>query len=51
MNINRSGSQSSTQGPAEYFIGTVRIDPLFQATAPARTLGISIMFEPGARTA
>jgi quercetin dioxygenase-like cupin family protein len=51
MNIYRSGSQSSTQEPAEYFTGKVRIDPLFQATAPARTLGVSVMFEPGARTA
>ena len=39
------------KGPAEYFTGTVRIDPLFQAHDPARALGASVTFEPGARTA
>lgn len=34
MNIKGCGSQPSTKGPAEYFTGTVRIDPLFQADAP-----------------
>jgi quercetin dioxygenase-like cupin family protein len=51
MEIKRSGSQPSRSGPAEYFTGTVRIDPLFQATAPARAVGASVTFEPGARTA
>ena len=51
MDIKRSGSQSSAKGPAEYFIGTVRIDPLFEAHDPARTSGASVMFEAGARTA
>jgi quercetin dioxygenase-like cupin family protein len=51
MEIKRSGSQPSGKGPAEYFTGTVRIDPLFQAPAPARALGVSVTFEPGARTA
>jgi quercetin dioxygenase-like cupin family protein len=51
MDIKRSGSQPSGKGPAEYFTGTVRIDPLFQATDPGRTLGVSVTFEPGARTA
>jgi quercetin dioxygenase-like cupin family protein len=51
MDIKRSGSRPSTQGSAEYFTGTVRIDPLFEAHAPARTLGASVTFEPGARTA
>src|SRR2546426_74821 len=51
MNIKRSGSQPSTKGPADWFTGTVRIDPLFQANAPARTAGASVTFEPGARTA
>jgi quercetin dioxygenase-like cupin family protein len=50
MDIKRSGSQPSAKGPAEYFIGTVRIDPLFEAHDPARTLGASVTFEPGART-
>ncbi|MBW4444769.1 MAG: cupin domain-containing protein [Plectolyngbya sp. WJT66-NPBG17] len=51
MDIKRSGSQPSTKGLAEYFTGTVRIDPLFQANDPARTAGASVTFEPGARTA
>ncbi|MEG4493426.1 (R)-mandelonitrile lyase [Microcoleus sp. D3_18_C4] len=50
MDIKRSGSQPSAKGSAEYFTGTVRIDPLFQANDPARTSGASVTFEPGART-
>ena len=51
MEIKKSGSQPSTKGSPEYFSGTVRIDPLFQAPAPARVVGASVTFEPGARTA
>ena len=51
MEIKRTGSQPSNKGPADWFSGTVRIDPLFQATAPARVVGASVTFEPGARTA
>jgi quercetin dioxygenase-like cupin family protein len=51
MEIKRSGSQPSGKGPADYFTGTVRIDPLFQAPDPARARGASVTFEPGARTA
>lgn len=51
MEIKQSGSQPSAKGPAEYFTGTVRVDPLFPANAPARALGVSVTFEPGARTA
>ena len=51
MEIKRSGSQPSTKGPGEWFTGTVRIDPLFQAPDPARDAGASVTFEPGARTA
>ncbi len=51
MDIKRSGSQASTKGSAEYFTGTVRIDPLFQSKDPARAVGNSVTFEPGARTA
>ena len=51
MDIKRSGSQPSTKGPAEWFTGTVRIDPLFDAPPPARAAGASVTFEPGARTA
>ena len=51
MEITRNGSQPSNQGSADYFTGTVRIDPLFQTTEPARAVGASVTFEPGARTA
>jgi len=51
MDIKRSGSQPSRKPPAEYFTGTVSLDPLFQAPEPARASGASVTFEPGARTA
>ena len=51
MEIKRCGSQPASKGPAEFFTGTVRIDPLFQPPAPARTLGVSVTFEPCARSA
>ena len=51
MDIKRVGSQPSAKGPADWFTGTVRIDPLFSTSAPARVAGASVTFEPGARTA
>ncbi len=51
MEIKRNGSQMSVKGPSDWFTGTVRIDPLFQANAPARAVAASVTFEPGARTA
>jgi quercetin dioxygenase-like cupin family protein len=51
ITITRSGSQPFRKGPAEYFTGSVRIDPLFQANDPSRTSGASVTFEPGARSA
>ena len=51
MDIKRSGSHLSAEGPAEYFTGMVRVDPLFQAPHPGRAMGASVTFEPGARTA
>src|SRR5262245_26076956 len=51
MTITRAGSQPSAQGPADYFTGAVRIDPLVQAPDPARVFAASVTFEPGARTA
>ena len=51
MDIKRNGSQPSIKGPAEWFAGTVRIDPLFSAAEPGRVGGASVTFEPGARTA
>ncbi|MGA8182662.1 MAG: cupin domain-containing protein [Terriglobia bacterium] len=51
MEIKRLGSQPSEKGPADWFTGTVRIDPLIQAPEPARVMSVSVTFEPGARTA
>jgi len=51
MTIKRNGSQSSGKGPAEWFTGNVRIDPLHQADAPARVSVASVTFEPSARSA
>jgi quercetin dioxygenase-like cupin family protein len=51
MDISRAGSRSSDAGPADYFSGTVSVEPLFEAPAPARAVGASVTFEPGARTA
>jgi quercetin dioxygenase-like cupin family protein len=51
MEITRSGSKPSGKGPADWFTGTVRLDPLFAASNPARVAGTSVTFEPGSRTA
>ncbi len=51
MEIKRNGTQPSAKGPADWFTGTVRIDPLIQAAPPARVAAVSVTFEPGARTA
>ena len=48
MEIKKAGSQPSAKGPSEWFTGTVRIDPLISAPAPARAVGASVTFEPGA---
>ena len=51
MEITRAGSQPSGRGPADWFTGTVRIDPIVTAPAPARVAAARVTFEPGARTA
>ena len=51
MEIRRVGTQQSGKGSADWFTGTVRVDPLFEAPEPARVRGASVTFEPGARTA
>ena len=51
MDIKRAGSRPSTKGSADWFTGTVRLDPLFDSPEPARAAGASVTFEPGARTA
>lgn len=50
MTLHRAGSHPSQPGPADWFTGTVRIDPAFQAEAPGRVAGARVTFEPGART-
>ena len=49
--ISRAGSQPSVKGPAEYFTGNVRVDPLFSANDSAHFSGAYVTFEPGARSA
>jgi quercetin dioxygenase-like cupin family protein len=49
--ISRAGSQPSAKGPAEYFTGSVRVDPLFPAKDGAPFSGAYVTFEPGARSA
>ena len=51
MIIHRIGDRPSAAGAPEYFTGTVRLDPQFQSPEPARAMGASVTFEPGARTA
>jgi quercetin dioxygenase-like cupin family protein len=51
VEIKRSGSQPSSKGPADWFTGSVQIDPLFQTADPARAAAATVTFEPGARTA
>jgi len=51
MEIKLNGTQVPMKGPADWFTGTVRVEPLFQAAEPARVQGASVTFEPGARTA
>jgi len=51
MKIHPAGSRPSETGPADYFTGTVRMDPLISAPDPARLRGVTVTFEPGSRTA
>ncbi len=51
MNIQRTGTQPSAKGPADWFTGTVRIDSPFKGTDASRVTGATVSFEPGARTA
>ena len=51
MEIKRNGTRPSKKGPQDWFTGSVRIDPLFDAEEEARASGASVTFEPGARTA
>lgn len=51
MRIYRNGSRPSVKGPAAYFTGDVRIDPLFDPSEPGRTSAGQVTFAPGARSA
>jgi quercetin dioxygenase-like cupin family protein len=51
MKITRVGSRPSAKGPQDWFTGSVRIDPLFDANEARRAAGATVTFEPGARTA
>ena len=51
MEIKKAGTHSFTEGPADWFTGVVRIEPLFEAPEPARVRGATVTFDPGARTA
>ena len=51
MEISRNGARPSAEGPAAWFTGRVRIDPLFDPKVPARAGAAVVTFEPGARTA
>jgi quercetin dioxygenase-like cupin family protein len=49
--ITRAGAQASAAGPADYFTGRVRVDPVWAADASINTSGAWVTFEPGARSA
>lgn len=51
MKIKGSGETGSRKGPADWFTGTVWIDPLVEAEKPSRVRLVRVSFEPGARTA
>ncbi|WP_066736160.1 cupin domain-containing protein [Cupriavidus sp. D384] len=51
IKVTRPCQQASSDGPAAYFSGSVRIDSHFQAEGPARVGGATVTFAPGARTA
>jgi quercetin dioxygenase-like cupin family protein len=51
MEISRNGTRPSAKGPTEYFTGSVRVDPLFEAVEPTRASAALVTFEPGARSA
>ena len=51
MEIKKSGSQAPARTSADWFTGTVTINPLFQPSPPARAAGVHVTFEAGARTA
>lgn len=49
--ITPAGTQPSAAGPAEYFTGRVRVDPVWPASETINASGAWVTFEPGARSA
>jgi quercetin dioxygenase-like cupin family protein len=49
--IMRAGSQAASKGPAEYFTGNVRVEPLFPVNPSTPMSGHRVSFEAGARSA
>jgi quercetin dioxygenase-like cupin family protein len=49
--IIRAGAQPSAVGPAEFFTGRVRVDPVWPADEHINASGAVVTFEPGARSA
>ena len=51
MDIHTAIDRPTRKGPADYFTGTVWLDPIIEAPEPARVRALRVSFEPGARTA
>jgi len=49
--IVRAGTQPSLQGPADFFTGRVRVDPVWPANANIPAAAGLTTFEPGSRSA
>ena len=49
--ISPKGSRPSSKGAAEYFTGSVSVEPLFGAKETMPSTGGLVTFEPGARSA
>lgn len=51
QHISRHGEQPQVTGPAQWFTGNVRVEPLFPADGPLNASGAYVSFEAGARSA
>lgn len=51
MDLHPVGARATSSGRDSYFTGTVWIDPIIAAPAPARIQAARVAFAPGARTA
>ena len=50
MLIWKNGTRPSRMAPADWFTGTVWMDPIVEAPDPARHRALRVQFSPGART-